>query len=113
MSGGELALQNLTWAGFVVKNLIPVTLGNIVGGSILVGGVYWSIYIREFSWSAFFRLAQIGLKLAISVSPRRMGTTLSGFYAVLSRRKPGSRPLPRDLTTITVEEEEDEEGEEE
>jgi formate/nitrite transporter len=108
MSGRELALQNLTWAGFAVKNLIPVTLGNIVGGSILVGGVYWSIYIREFSWSAFFRLAQIGLRLVISVSPRRMGTTLSGFYAVLSQRKRGSRPLPRDLTTITTKEEDEE-----
>jgi formate/nitrite transporter FocA (FNT family) len=32
---------NLNWASFVVKNLIPVTLGNIVGGSVMVGGLYW------------------------------------------------------------------------
>jgi LPXTG-motif cell wall-anchored protein len=25
----------------VVKNLIPVTLGNIVGGALMVGGLYW------------------------------------------------------------------------
>jgi formate/nitrite transporter len=36
----------LTPAAFVVKNLIPVTLGNIVGGSIMVGVVYWIIYLR-------------------------------------------------------------------
>ena len=27
-------------------NLVPVTLGNIVGGTILVGAVYWLVYLR-------------------------------------------------------------------
>ncbi|MBI3360179.1 MAG: formate/nitrite transporter family protein [Chloroflexi bacterium] len=36
----------LTWAAFFVKNLLPVTLGNIVGGAVLVGAVYWFIYLR-------------------------------------------------------------------
>jgi formate/nitrite transporter len=27
--------------------LIPVTLGNIVGGGLLVGGIYWFVYLRE------------------------------------------------------------------
>lgn len=31
---------------FLVANLIPVTLGNIVGGSVLVGLANWSIYRR-------------------------------------------------------------------
>lgn len=34
----------LTWFNFFVTNLIPVTLGNIVGGSIFVGAVYWYAY---------------------------------------------------------------------
>ena len=29
-----------------LRNLIPVTLGNIVGGAGLVGGMYWFIYLR-------------------------------------------------------------------
>lgn len=37
----------LTWLDFVLRNLIPVTFGNIVGGSLLVGGVYWFIYGRR------------------------------------------------------------------
>lgn len=37
---------NLTIAGFW-HNLWPVTLGNIFGGVILVGGVYWFIYLRK------------------------------------------------------------------
>lgn len=37
---------NLTWLGFV-DNLIPVTIGNIIGGSILVGAVYWLAYLSR------------------------------------------------------------------
>lgn len=35
--------------GGMVANLVPVTLGNIVGGGVLVGGVYWAIYLRGVS----------------------------------------------------------------
>jgi nitrite transporter len=30
----------VSWAGFV-QNMVPVTLGNIVGGALFVGGLYW------------------------------------------------------------------------
>ncbi|MGQ9689370.1 MAG: formate transporter FocA [Desulfobaccales bacterium] len=39
----------LTWTNFLVGNLLPVTLGNILGGGLLVGGMYWFIYLRP-SW---------------------------------------------------------------
>src|SRR5205814_3202162 len=32
--------EAISWAGYV-QNLVPVTLGNIVGGAVLVGGLYW------------------------------------------------------------------------
>ena len=38
--------DGLTMAGFV-GNLIPVTLGNIIGGSVFVTLIYWIIYIRR------------------------------------------------------------------
>ena len=31
----------------LLKNLVPVTLGNIIGGSGLVAMVYWICYLRE------------------------------------------------------------------
>jgi len=34
------------WGNFVTVNLVPVTLGNIVGGAFLVGAVYWYLYVR-------------------------------------------------------------------
>ncbi|MEQ8211504.1 MAG: formate transporter FocA [Lacipirellulaceae bacterium] len=36
----------LNWENFLVANLLPVTLGNIVGGSLMVGLVYWFVYLR-------------------------------------------------------------------
>lgn len=40
-------LQNLTWSNFFLNNLIPVTIGNIIGGAVLVAAVYWSIFLRN------------------------------------------------------------------
>ena len=40
-------LSHLTWARFAWANLLPVTLGNILGGAVMVGAIYWFIYLRE------------------------------------------------------------------
>jgi formate transporter len=44
--GGNEAYMALTWAGFFA-GLVPVTIGNIIGGGGLVGAVYWFIYLRN------------------------------------------------------------------
>ena len=31
----------------MIVNLVPVTLGNIVGGAVLVASVYWMVYLRK------------------------------------------------------------------
>ncbi len=36
-------LNDLTWKGFWIKNEIPVTLGNIVGGAFFVSFIYWLV----------------------------------------------------------------------
>ena len=38
--------ENLTWGNFIFNNLIPVTIGNIIGGAVLVGLVYWFVYLK-------------------------------------------------------------------
>ena len=45
--------SNLSMYNYIVKNLLPVTLGNIFGGSVMVGIVYWFIYIRKPKVSPF------------------------------------------------------------
>ena len=41
-----IAAEGLNWGAFLVNNLLPVTLGNIVGGAGVVGLGYWAIYLR-------------------------------------------------------------------
>ena len=41
-------LANLDWLHFLVTNLVPVTAGNVVGGGVLVGLIYWFVYRRGF-----------------------------------------------------------------
>jgi formate/nitrite transporter len=41
-----LDLESLTWSAFFINNLIPVTLGNVVGGVFFVGLGYWGAYLR-------------------------------------------------------------------
>lgn len=46
---GATAAQfsHLSVSDFISDNLIPVTLGNIIGGGLLVGLTYWVIYLRD------------------------------------------------------------------
>ncbi len=37
-------LGGLTFGAFLIRNLLPVTLGNIVGGGLFVGVMYWLVY---------------------------------------------------------------------
>lgn len=38
---------DITWGDFVVRNLIPATLGNFIGGALLVGCAYWYLYLSK------------------------------------------------------------------
>lgn len=37
----------LTWRNFWIGNLLPVTIGNLVGGAVMVAAVYWFVYLRK------------------------------------------------------------------
>jgi len=45
-AGAGLNLSNLTWINFVTKNLVPVTIGNVIGGAFFVGCLYWMVYVK-------------------------------------------------------------------
>jgi len=40
-------LSHLNWENFFMKNLLPVTLGNIVGGAFFVAAAYWFVYNKK------------------------------------------------------------------
>jgi formate/nitrite transporter len=39
--------DSITWTNFLVNNMLPVTLGNIIGGAVLVGLVYWFVFLKK------------------------------------------------------------------
>jgi CBS domain-containing protein len=44
--GGIPDLSNLTISGFILDNLLPVTIGNIIGGTLFVGITHWFLFLR-------------------------------------------------------------------
>lgn len=44
--------EHVGWKAFLVDNLLPVTIGNVIGGAVLVGLVYWFVYLRPARASA-------------------------------------------------------------
>ena len=41
------AAEGLTWGRALIGNLLPVTLGNLVGGGLLVGVSAWYLYLKQ------------------------------------------------------------------
>ena len=46
-AGETVDTSGLTWEAFFLDNLLPVTLGNVVGGTLMVAAVYWFVYLRD------------------------------------------------------------------
>jgi len=40
-------VEGLTWGAFLLNNLLPVTIGNIIGGAGLVAATYWFVFLRD------------------------------------------------------------------
>lgn len=38
---------DISWTAFIVQNLIPSTIGNLIGGGVLVGCLYWFLHIKS------------------------------------------------------------------
>ncbi len=60
MIGQAPDLSGLTMRGFLVDNLLPVTIGNIIGGVFLVAAIYWFIYLRRTAAEPIRRLMTKG-----------------------------------------------------
>lgn len=47
IAAGILAGADVSWADMWIKNLVPVTLGNIVGGAFCVGFALWLVHRKK------------------------------------------------------------------
>ena len=46
-AAANIDLSGLTWGTFLLNNLLPVTIGNIIGGTVFVAAIYWSVFLRR------------------------------------------------------------------
>lgn len=46
INNSAINYESISWSNYLIKNLLPVTLGNIIGGAGLVGLVYWFVFLR-------------------------------------------------------------------
>jgi len=47
LSASPSQFEALTWSNYLILNLLPVSIGNIIGGAAFVGMAYWFIYLRK------------------------------------------------------------------
>ena len=40
-------IASLNWKNFFVTSSIPVTIGNIIGGMLFVGAIFYAIYYKQ------------------------------------------------------------------
>ena len=45
--GMFLGAEGVNWGSMIINNLVPVTLGNIVGGAVFVACIYWFTYLKD------------------------------------------------------------------
>jgi formate transporter len=57
---GTPDLSNLTLSGFILDNLLPVTIGNIIGGAVFVGIVHWFLFLRPAAVEPIRRIMTAG-----------------------------------------------------
>ena len=84
LAGGSLDIGNLNVASFLFNNLLPVTLGNIIGGGFFVGAVYWFVYLRRDAVEPIRRLMTKGPP-AVTAE-----TTVAAAMEVMQQHNSGS-----------------------
>ena len=64
--GKSVSVADLTWGAFFIRNLLPVTIGNVIGGAAIIALVYWFLYLRT---GAIARARKLISKVPSRVQP--------------------------------------------
>ena len=84
LSNGTLNVDNLSVGSFLLGNLLPVTLGNIIGGGFFVGAVYWFVYLRRVAVEPIRKMMTVGPP---TVDPN---TTVAEATEIMKKHNSGS-----------------------
>jgi formate transporter FocA len=86
---------HLTWGNFFLINLLPVTIGNIIGGVVMVGLMYWFIYLSKAKKAA----ATTETAQRIAAATARPEVPAPVFFVT---REPPVRPLDIPVQAMTA-----------
>jgi len=82
--GGIPDLSNLTISGFILNNLVPVTIGNIIGGTFFIGIAHWFLFLRPAAVEPIRKIMTSGPP---TVGP---GTSVAEAVKIMTQRGSGS-----------------------
>jgi formate transporter len=85
---------HLTWSNFFLVNLLPVTIGNVIGGVVMVGLMYWFIYLSK----AKSAVATTEATQRIAAATARPEVPAPVFFVT---REPPVRPLEVPIQAIS------------
>lgn len=94
-------VANLNLTGFI-NNLVPVTIGNIIGGSIMVGAIYWVTYLRQDNAGFNLALQRWLATMAPWRRPPPQPTTLPPAVAPPLQPELAKTPLTAAVEPVTV-----------
>ncbi|RDH42610.1 formate transporter FocA [Zooshikella ganghwensis] len=94
---------DLNWLQFISANLIPVTLGNIIGGAVLVGLANWFIY-RQVQCKAVITQSNVSIIKTQPTQnlPKKESTIMSAKQTVKSILQHQAFSLNTDMLTATA-----------
>jgi formate transporter len=92
---------HLTWYNFFIVNLLPVTIGNIIGGVVMVGMMYWFIYLSKYGQAT----ATTETAQRIATATARPEVPAPVFFVT---REPPTRTLESPISIISGRQEEGE-----
>jgi formate transporter len=81
---------HLTWGNFLLVNLLPVTIGNVLGGVVMVGIMYWFIYLSKFGKEAAVQTGAAQTATRIATATARPESMQPVFYVT---REPPTRSV--------------------
>ncbi|TKJ44487.1 hypothetical protein CEE35_07735 [Candidatus Aerophobetes bacterium Ae_b3b] len=104
---GMFITNKITWGMFLFNNLLPVTLGNIVGGAFFVGMLYYYLYgKKKRRWPLSIALVGVGksgrvllnnltfekngfhIQIGFDVNPNKIGRRIAGVKVYHPYRMP-------------------------
>jgi formate transporter len=82
--------SHLTWSNFLWVNLLPVTIGNVLGGVVMVGVMYWFIYLSKYGKEAAVQTSATQTATRIATATARPESMQPVFYVT---REPPTRSV--------------------